>query len=67
MILGLERVLIGGGVVVAVLGTLQGVTGRYMWSFARMGAPASRRTGWIAAVAGALAFGAGYVIQHAVG
>lgn len=67
MILGLERILIGGGVVVAVLGALQGVTGRYMWSFARMGAPASRRTGWIAAGAGALAFGAGALIQRKFG
>jgi hypothetical protein len=59
---GQAGVLVAGGVLVLILGVLQGVTGRSTMSSRSLGGPASRRTGWIMAAIGVVAAVVGVVV-----
>jgi len=58
---GQAGALFVGGVMVSILGALQGWTGRSTMSSRSLGRPASRRTGWILAAVGVGAVVAGAV------
>jgi hypothetical protein len=56
------EVLVLFGVLIAILGTLQGLTGRSMLSRVSFGQPDSRRAGWMMAAVGAAALVVGVVV-----